>query len=65
LSASGVDIAEWEFAKILTKHKAIGDRCRSSRINQSILNGLLNRNLNDEQAKKINVPFLQVTGTSG
>ncbi|CAG8741772.1 2585_t:CDS:2, partial [Ambispora leptoticha] len=31
----------------------------------SILNGLLNRNLNDEQAKKINVPFLQVAGTSG
>ncbi|CAG8651037.1 16746_t:CDS:10, partial [Funneliformis caledonium] len=65
LSTSGVDLGEWEFASILTAQKAIRDRCRSARINQSILNGLLNRNLNDEQAKKINVPFLQVAGTSG
>ncbi|CAJ0745155.1 10472_t:CDS:2, partial [Entrophospora sp. SA101] len=65
LSTSGVDIGEWEFASNLTAQKAIGDRCRSGRINQSILNGLLNRNLNDEQAKKINVPFLQVASTSG
>ncbi|CAH1758472.1 6412_t:CDS:2, partial [Entrophospora sp. SA101] len=65
LSTSGVDIGEWEFASNLTAQKAIGDRCRSARINQSILNGLLNRSLNDEQAKKINVPFLQVASTSG
>nr|CAG8438572.1 3837_t:CDS:2 [Entrophospora candida] len=65
LSALGVDIGEWEFASNLTAQKAIGDRCRSARINQSILNGLLNRNLNDKQAKKINVLFLQVADTSG
>ncbi|CAG8538739.1 3433_t:CDS:2, partial [Funneliformis mosseae] len=65
LSTSGVDLGEWEFASILTAQKAIRDRYRSARINQSILNSLLNRNLNDEQAKKINVPFLQVGGTSG
>ncbi|CAI2187800.1 14977_t:CDS:2, partial [Funneliformis geosporum] len=64
LSTLGADIGEWEFASNFTAQKAIGDRCRSARINQSILNGLLNRNLNDEQAKKINVPFLQVAGTS-
>ncbi|CAG8652138.1 16528_t:CDS:10 [Funneliformis mosseae] len=47
------------------KCDAIGDRCRSARINQSILNGLLNRNLTNEQVKKINVPFLQIAGTNG
>ncbi|RIA79469.1 hypothetical protein C1645_71836 [Glomus cerebriforme] len=52
LSTSGVDLGEWEFASKLTAEKAIRDRCRSARINQSILNSLLNRNLNDEQVKK-------------
>lgn len=65
ISSLGVDIGEWEFASNFTAQKVIGDRCRSARINQSILNGLLNRNLNDEQAEKINVPFLQVACTSG
>jgi hypothetical protein len=48
LLALGVYIEEWEF----TQHKRwlIG-------INQSILNGLLNHNLNDKQAKKVNIPF--------
>ncbi|CAG8696106.1 16776_t:CDS:10, partial [Racocetra persica] len=65
LSPSGVDLGEWEFASNATPQKAIGDRCRSARINQSILNGLLNHNLTNEQAKKINVPFLQIAGTNG
>ncbi len=65
LSQSGVDLGEWEFASNATPQKAIGDRCRSARINQSILNGLLNRNLTNEQVKKINVPFLQIAGTNG
>ena len=65
LSPSGVDLGEWEFASNATPQKAIGDRCRSARINQSILNGLLNRNLTNEQVKKINVPFLQIAGTNG
>ncbi|CAG8572675.1 4282_t:CDS:10 [Ambispora leptoticha] len=65
LSPSGVDLGEWEFASNLTSHKAIGDRCRSARINQSILNGLLNRNLTNVEVKKINMPFLQIAGTSG
>jgi hypothetical protein len=60
-----VDIGEWEFAVNATESKAISDRCRSARINQSILNSLLNRNLTDEQVKQINVPFLQIAGTSG
>ncbi|CAG8674551.1 5810_t:CDS:10, partial [Acaulospora morrowiae] len=65
LSPSGIDLGEWEFASILTSHKAISDRCRSTRINQSILNGLLNRNLTNVEVKKIIVPFLQIAGTSG
>ncbi|CAG8736277.1 1126_t:CDS:2, partial [Cetraspora pellucida] len=32
---------------------------------ESILNGLLNLDLTDEQAKNIKVPFVQVCGTSG
>ncbi|EXX67147.1 hypothetical protein RirG_117080 [Rhizophagus irregularis DAOM 197198w] len=43
----------------------IGDRCRSARINQSILNGLLEYNLDDNQVKDIRVPFLQFAGTNG
>ncbi|CAG8654074.1 28102_t:CDS:2 [Dentiscutata erythropus] len=65
LSPSEVDLGEWEFASNATPQKTIGDRCRSARINQSILNGLLNRNLTNEQVKKINVPFLQIAGTNG
>ncbi len=45
--------------------KAIGDRCRSARVNQSILNGILNLNLTDDQAKIAKVPFLQIAGTNG
>ncbi|CAG8595613.1 15455_t:CDS:10, partial [Gigaspora rosea] len=47
------------------KWLVVGDRCRSARVNQSILNGLLNLNLTDEQAKNIKVSFVQVCGTSG
>ncbi|GBB96861.1 hypothetical protein RclHR1_28560003 [Rhizophagus clarus] len=65
LSPSGIDVGEWEFASNATPQKAISDRCRSARINQSILNSLLSRNLTDVQAKKINVAFLQIAGTSG
>ncbi|RHZ81303.1 hypothetical protein Glove_122g132 [Diversispora epigaea] len=65
LSASGVDVGEWEFSAKVIANKTIGDRCRSARINQSILNGLLEYNLNDEQAKNIQVPFLQFGGTCG
>ncbi|CAG8614692.1 3883_t:CDS:2, partial [Diversispora eburnea] len=54
-----------EFSVRAVATKTIGDRCRSARINQSILNGLLEYNLNDEQAKDIHVPFLQFGGTSG
>jgi len=62
---SGVDVGEWEFSAKATASKAIGDRCRSARINQSILNGLLEYKLSDEQVKNIRVPFLQFAGISG
>ncbi len=65
LTISGVDIGEWEFSAKATATKAIGDRCRSARINQSILNSLLEYNLDDNQVKDIRVPFLQFAGTSG
>ncbi|CAG8575716.1 5230_t:CDS:2, partial [Scutellospora calospora] len=65
LSASGVDVGEWEFSAKVIANKTIGDRCRSARINQSILNGLLEYNLNDDQVKNIQVPFLQFGGTCG
>ncbi|CAG8488087.1 1962_t:CDS:2 [Diversispora eburnea] len=65
LSISGVDLGEWEYSVKAVATKTIGDRCRSARINQSILNGLLQYNLNDEQVKGIQVPFLQFGGTSG
>ncbi|CAG8513839.1 10694_t:CDS:2 [Dentiscutata heterogama] len=65
LSISGVDLGEWEFASEVIPHKVVSDRCRSARVNQSILNGLLNLNLTDEQAKNIKVPFVQICGTSG
>ncbi|GBC23797.2 hypothetical protein GLOIN_2v1726076 [Rhizophagus irregularis DAOM 181602=DAOM 197198] len=61
----GVDVGEWEFSAKATATKMIGDRCRSARINQSILNGLLEYNLDDNQVKDIRVPFLQFAGTNG
>ncbi|CAB5180502.1 unnamed protein product [Rhizophagus irregularis] len=61
----GVDVGEWEFSAKATATKTIGDRCRSARINQSILNGLLEYNLDDNQVKDIRVPFLQFAGTNG
>ncbi|CAI2187099.1 18091_t:CDS:2 [Funneliformis geosporum] len=48
LSISGVNIGEWKFASKVIPHKAVSDHCRSARVNQSILNGLLNLNLTDE-----------------
>ncbi|CAI2175508.1 10926_t:CDS:2, partial [Funneliformis geosporum] len=65
LSSSSVDLGEWEFAVHANATKAIGDRCRSARVNQSILNGMLKLNLMDDQAKIAKVPFLQVAGTYG
>lgn len=62
LSSSSVDIGEWEFAVHVNATKAIGDRCRSTRV---ILNGILNLNLTDEQAKIVRVPFLQIAGIYG
>ncbi|CAH1763091.1 14345_t:CDS:2, partial [Entrophospora sp. SA101] len=44
-----IDLGEWEFAAEATPAKAIGGRCRSAGINQSILNILLSRKLTDEQ----------------
>ncbi|CAG8535235.1 18471_t:CDS:2 [Gigaspora margarita] len=55
LSASGVDVGEWEFSAKVIANKTIGDRC----------NGLLEYNLNDDQVKNIQVPFLQFGGTCG
>ncbi|CAJ0759644.1 1834_t:CDS:1, partial [Entrophospora sp. SA101] len=46
-----IDLGEWEFAAEATPAKAIGGRCRSAGINQSILNILLSRKLTDEQVK--------------
>ncbi|CAJ0841719.1 16157_t:CDS:2 [Entrophospora sp. SA101] len=56
---------EWEFAVKTTPGKVIKDRCYSSRINQSIMNGLLHLNLANEQVNQIKVPFIQVAGTNG
>ncbi|CAG8571642.1 3517_t:CDS:10 [Diversispora eburnea] len=41
ISALGVDVGEWEFSAKAIANKSIGERCHSARINQSILNGLL------------------------
>ncbi|CAG8642019.1 4210_t:CDS:2 [Rhizophagus irregularis] len=65
LSSSSVDIGEWEFAVHVNATKAIGNCCQSTRVNQSILNGILNLNLTDEQAKIVRVPFLQISGIYG
>ncbi|CAG8457904.1 9048_t:CDS:10 [Cetraspora pellucida] len=48
-----------------TPTKAIEDRCRSARINQSILNGLLSRDLTNAQTGIIKVPYLQIAGVFG
>ncbi|CAG8816298.1 23175_t:CDS:2, partial [Racocetra persica] len=61
LSSTGLDIGEWEFSSQVTPIKAIGDRCRSARVNQSILKlGITN-----EQLEAIKVPFLQISGIYG
>ncbi|CAG8518206.1 3144_t:CDS:2 [Diversispora eburnea] len=71
LSTSGIDIGKWNFsenATASTASKIIGDRCLFGRINQSILNGLLNLDLtddNDNVIEGIFVPFIQFSGTSG
>ncbi|CAG8603560.1 7556_t:CDS:2 [Paraglomus occultum] len=62
-SLPNIDVGKWEFSAKATATKTIGDRCRSARINQSILNSLYN--LDDEQVKNIRVPFLQFAGTNG
>ncbi|RUS22879.1 hypothetical protein BC937DRAFT_95551 [Endogone sp. FLAS-F59071] len=62
---SGMDLGEWEFAAHATAAKVISDRCRSARVNQSILNNLLRLNWMDDQIDSVNVPFLQIAGTSG
>ncbi|CAG8455283.1 13466_t:CDS:10, partial [Dentiscutata heterogama] len=65
LSHTGIDLGEWEFSAQATPTKAIEDRCRSARINQSILNGLLSRDLTDAQTGIIKVPYLQIAGVFG
>jgi hypothetical protein len=60
-----MDLGEWEFAVRATDEKTISDRCRSGRINQTILNGLLRLEWNNEQAELINVPFMQFAGVNG
>ncbi|RUO96958.1 hypothetical protein BC936DRAFT_141206 [Jimgerdemannia flammicorona] len=60
-----MDLGEWEFAAHATATKVISDRCRSARINQSILNNLLGFNWTDDQIDGVDVPFLQIAGTSG
>ncbi|CAG8758187.1 6650_t:CDS:2 [Gigaspora margarita] len=65
LSISGIDLGEWEFSAHATATKAIEDRCRSARINQSILNSMLKLGLSDEQTKITKVQFLQIAGTYG
>ncbi|CAG8770658.1 2130_t:CDS:2, partial [Dentiscutata heterogama] len=62
LSHTGIDLGEWEFSAQATPTKAIDDRCRSARINQSILNGLLSRDLTDAQVGIIKVPYLEIAG---
>ncbi|CAG8701441.1 7172_t:CDS:2 [Funneliformis caledonium] len=65
LSSSGMDLGEWEFAVRATSDKTISDRCRSCRINQSILNGLLRLDWKDERVNSIKVPFIQFAGVNG
>ncbi|PKK67121.1 hypothetical protein RhiirC2_752245 [Rhizophagus irregularis] len=49
----GVNVGEWEFFAKVTATKMISDRYHSARINQFILNSLLEYNLNDNQLKDI------------
>ncbi|CAI2188112.1 6231_t:CDS:2, partial [Funneliformis geosporum] len=65
LSHMGIDLGEWEFSAQATPTKTIEDRCRSARINQSILNGLLSKDLTDTQVDMIKVPYLQIAGVFG
>ncbi|PKY60282.1 hypothetical protein RhiirA4_551425 [Rhizophagus irregularis] len=60
-----MDLGEWEFAVRATADKTITDRCRSGRINQSILNGLMKLDWNDDRIKSIKVPFMQFAGVNG
>ncbi|CAI2189160.1 9271_t:CDS:10, partial [Funneliformis geosporum] len=53
MTISGVDMGECEFSVKATATKMICDRCRSARINQSILNGLLEYNFDNNQVKDI------------
>ncbi|GET04711.1 hypothetical protein GLOIN_2v1495217 [Rhizophagus clarus] len=62
LGYTEIDLSGWEFSAQATPTKAIEDRCHSARINQSILNGLLSRNLIDAQVSLIKVPYLQIAG---
>ncbi|GES92167.1 hypothetical protein GLOIN_2v1726076 [Rhizophagus clarus] len=64
LTVSGIDVGEWEFSAKATK--AIGDRCRSARINQSILNNLMECNLDDEQdIEKLKTPINVIKSVMG
>src|SRR5215216_811287 len=65
LTPTGINLGEWGFAAEASPAKVIRDRCRLTRINQSILNGLLSRDLTDEQVNMIKVPFLQIAGVFG
>ncbi|CAG8459146.1 13388_t:CDS:1 [Racocetra fulgida] len=65
LSSTGIDFGEWEFCTRAIPTKAIKDRCRSARINQLILNGLLSKELTDEQVNTIKVPYIQIADTFG
>ncbi|CAH1769836.1 10978_t:CDS:1, partial [Entrophospora sp. SA101] len=47
ISPLGTNLGEREFAVYSFPTKVISDYCKSSRINQTILNGLLSLNLND------------------
>src|SRR5438034_280279 len=57
----GVDIGEWKFPTKATAIKMIGDRYRLIRINQSILNSLLEYNLDDNQVKFLSYNLLEQT----
>ncbi|CAG8434865.1 761_t:CDS:2 [Diversispora eburnea] len=65
LSSTGMDIGEWEFSARTTPAKAIGNRGRSARVNQNILNGMLRLDLTKEQLETTKVPFLQISGVYG
>ena len=60
-----MDLGEWEFAVNATSTKTITDRCRSARINQTILNGLINLVVKNEHIEAMKVLYMQFAGTSG